>query len=113
MERATASPYLALAAARFIRLTEHGVAIAGDFDDPTDLIRPDHPKGGLGNKRYDDVHYRQVKNLLIRARESALSAREYVADQFTVELPTVDRWIREAKARGILARDLGTRDPRT
>lgn len=95
---------LALAAARFIRFTEHGIAIAGDFDDPTDLMRPDHPKGGRGNK-YDDVHYRQVRNLLIQARESGLSPRDYVAKQFTVELPTVDRWIREAKARGILARD--------
>jgi len=95
---------LALAAARFIRLTESGVAVAGDFDDPTDLVRPDHPKGGRGNK-LDDVHYRQVRNLLIRAREIGLSPREYVAEQFQVELPTVDRWIREAKARNILARD--------
>ncbi|MDY6871292.1 MAG: hypothetical protein SV966_12520 [Actinomycetota bacterium] len=101
---------LALAAARFIRYTEHGIAIAGDTDDPTDLMRPDHPKGGRGNK-YADVHYRQVRNLLIQARESGLSPRDHVAKQFTVELPTVDRWIKEAKARGILARDWARATP--
>jgi len=95
---------LALAASRFISLTENGVELAGDFDEPTGLIRPDHPKGGRGYK-LGDVHYRQVKNLLIRAREVGLAPREYVAEQFQVELPTVDRWIREAKARNILARD--------
>lgn len=95
---------LTLAAARFIGLTEYGVGSAGDFDDPTNLRRPDHPKGGRGNK-YDDVHYRQVAALLIRAREIGLSPRDYVAEQFTVELPTVDRWIREAKRREILPRD--------
>jgi hypothetical protein len=95
---------LALAAARFISLTEHGVGLAGDFDDPTSLRRPDHPKGGRGHK-YDDVHYRQVTALLLRAREIGLSPRDYVAEQFMVELPTVDRWIREAKRREILPRD--------
>ena len=95
---------LTLAAARFIGLTEYGVGLAGDFDDPTSLRRPDHPKGGRGNK-YDNVHYQQVTALLIRAREIGLSPRHYVAEQFTVELPTVDRWISEAKRREILPRD--------
>jgi hypothetical protein len=101
---------LALAAMRFIGLTEWGVAEAGDFDDPTNLMRPDHPKGGRG-KKLDDVHYRQVRNMLIGARQNGLSPREYVAGQFTVELPTVDRWIREAKARNILERDWARTTP--
>lgn len=49
--------------------------------------------------------------LLIRAREIGLSPREYVAEQFGVEPPTVDRWIREAKSRDILERDWARTTP--
>lgn len=93
---------LAKAAARFIGLTEHGVALAGEFDNPTDLERPDH----RGNRKLDAVHYREVARLLRAARGMGLPPREYVAEQFApVSLPTVDRWIAEAKRRNFLRRD--------
>lgn len=102
---------LAKAAARFISLTEYGVSLAGDFDDPTDLLRPDHVqparRPGRANK-LDDVHYRQVANLLRAAREIGMPPREYVAEQLGGALPTVDRWIAEAKRRKFLPRDWAT-----
>jgi hypothetical protein len=96
---------LAKAAARFILLTEFGVGLAGDAYDPTDLRRPDH----RGNRQLDDVHYRQVAKLLLWAREIGESPRDYVREQFEpVSLPTVDRWIKQAKKRGFLRRDWAT-----
>jgi hypothetical protein len=96
---------LAKAAARFIGLTERKVSLAGDFEDPTNLIRPDHEPGG---RTLDDVHYRQVANLITTAREWGLSPREHVAAQLEASLPTVDRWIKEAKNRGFLPRNWST-----
>jgi hypothetical protein len=97
---------LAKAAARFINLTEYGVALAGDIDNPTDLERPDHLRG---NRKYDAVHYREVARLLMAARRMGLPPREYVAERFApVSLPTVDRWIAEAKKLGFLRRDWAT-----
>ena len=93
---------LAKAAARFIGLTERKVALAGEEEDSTELIRPDH---GPGKRTLNDVHYRQVANLLTAAREWGLSPREHVATRLEASLPTVDRWIREAKQRGFLPRD--------
>jgi hypothetical protein len=96
---------LAKAAARFISLTEFGVGLAGDFDNPTDLQRPDHRR----NRELSAVHYREVARLLKAARGMGLSPREYVRKQFEpVSLPTVDRWIKEAKKRGFLRRDWAT-----
>jgi hypothetical protein len=109
IELNTASPRsvrrLAKAAARFIGLTERKVSLAGDFEDPTNLIRPDHEPGG---RTLDDVHYRQVANLITTAREWGLSPREHVAAQLRASLPTVDRWIKEAKNRGFLPRNWST-----
>jgi hypothetical protein len=105
---------LAKAAARFISLTEHGVAVAGDFDDPTDLLRPDYvrPSRRPGRAtKLDDVHYRQVANLLRAAREIGLPPREYVADRLGGATPTIDRWIAEAKRRRFLPRDWATALP--
>jgi hypothetical protein len=96
---------LAKAAARFIGLTELKVCLAGDFEDPTNLVRPDH---GAGERVLDDVHYRQVANLLTTAREWGLSPREHVCATLKASLPTVDRWIKEAKKRGFLPRDWST-----
>lgn len=96
---------LAKAAARFISLTEFGIVTAGDTYDPTDLRQPDH----RSNRKLDDVHFRQVAKLLLWAREIGESPREYVRDQFEpVSLPTVDRWIAEAKRRNFLRRDWAT-----
>jgi hypothetical protein len=100
---------LAKAAARFISLSEHRVAMAGDAYDPTNLQRPDLEPPGRSNRKLDDAHYRQVRNLLLWAREIGESPREYVAERFApVSLPTVDRWIAEAKRRGFLRRDWAT-----
>lgn len=97
---------LAKAAARFIALTEHGVSLAGDVYDPTDLLRPDIEPPN--RRKLDDAHYRQVAKLLLWAREIGESPREYVADRLGSPLPTVDRWIKQAKQRGFLRRDWAT-----
>ena len=103
---------LAKAAARFIALTEHGVEMAGDVYDPTGLRRPDLEPPG--RRKLDDAHYRQVAKRLLWAREIGESPREYVANQFGSPLPTVDRWIKQAKDRGFLRRDWATAaDPTT
>lgn len=102
---------LAKAAARFIILSEHGVAEAGDVYDQTSLQRPDIERGprkrGRGHA-LDDVHYRQVARLLLWAREIGESPREYVADRLGGSLPAVDRWIAESKRRSFLRRDWAT-----
>ena len=98
---------LAKAAARFIGVTEHGMTLAGDEHDPTELLRPDIEPPN--RRKLDDAHYRQVAKLLMWAREIGESPREYVAAQFApTSLPTVDRWLAEAKKRGFLRRDWAT-----
>jgi hypothetical protein len=49
-----------------------------------------------------------VAKLLLWAREIGESPREYVADRLGSPLPTVDRWIKQAKQRGFLRRDWAT-----
>ena len=44
-------------------------------------------------------------NLITAARENGFAPREYVAEHLRGSLPTVDRWIAEAKRRRILPRD--------
>ncbi|MGO9154112.1 hypothetical protein [Mycobacterium sp.] len=96
---------LAAAAARFIVLTEGGVELP-EADDTTALLRPDRSAPGSGKRPVlDDAHYRQVANLLLAAREIGLPPRDYVVDRFGASLPTVDRWIAEAKRRRFLPRD--------
>lgn len=94
---------LAKAAARFISLTEHGIGVAGDEYDPTDLRRPDIEPPT--RRKLDEAHYRQVAKLLLWAREIGESPREYVSAQLSTSLPTVDRWIAKAKKLGFLRRD--------
>jgi hypothetical protein len=96
---------LAKAAAHFIGLTEYRLALPSDYDDPTSLTRPDQVPGG---RTLDDVHYKRVAELLTTAREWGVSPREHVAARLGASLPTVDRWIREAKKRGFLPRDWST-----
>ncbi len=97
---------LTKAAARFIALTEYGIAVAGDVYDSTNLRRPDIEPPN--RRKLDDAHYRQVANLLLWAREIGESPREYVAYQLGSPLPTVDRWIAKAKKLGFLRRDWAT-----
>jgi hypothetical protein len=102
---------LARAAARFIALGEGPLGPVVTIDelyDPTVLARPDRPPKGGKHRKLDDVHYRQVAALLVRAREIGEPPRQYVADQLGGSLPTVDRWIKEAKKRGRLRRDWAT-----
>lgn len=94
---------LAAAAARHIRLTERGFITIQELEDDEILrLRPDYKPDG--NTR-DDTHYRYVKHLLLSARELGVPAREYVKQRMNTSIPTVDRWIREAKNRGILTQD--------
>lgn len=95
---------LTRAAARFIGLTEGGAALAG-VQRPG--IEPEPRQRGRGHA-LGDAHYRQVAELLLQAREIGESPREYVADRLGASLPTVDRWIKEAKRRGFLRRDWAT-----
>ncbi|OBY30804.1 hypothetical protein [Mycolicibacter kumamotonensis] len=98
---------LAKAAAQFISMTEHGVANAGDMFDPTGLSRPDL-EPGKRRRNLGPEHYRQVAARLEWAREIGLPPREHVADYYGVALPTLDRWIKQAKQRGFLRRDWST-----
>lgn len=98
---------LAKAAAQFISMTEHGVTNVGDLFDPTGSTRPDL-EPGKRRRNLGPEHYRQVAALLQEAREIGLPPRQHVADYFGVALPTLDRWIAEAKKRGFLPRDWST-----
>lgn len=95
---------LAKAAAQFISLTEHGVSDVGDLHDPTGLARPDL-EPPRRRRNLGDEHYRQVAAHLVWAREIGVPPREFAAEQFKVALPTLDRWIKEAKKRNYLRRD--------
>lgn len=98
---------LAKAAAKFISMTEYGVAEAGDVFDPTGSARPDL-EPGKRRRNLGPEHYRQVAALLLKAREIGVPPRDDVADYFGVAKPTLDRWIAEAKRRGFLPRDWST-----
>lgn len=98
---------LARAAAQFISMTEHGVANAGDLFDPTGQGRPDL-EPGRRRRNLGPEHYRQVAARLEYAREIGLPPREHVSDYYGVALPTLDRWIKQAKERGFLRRDWST-----
>ncbi|GFG68081.1 hypothetical protein MKUB_55710 [Mycobacterium kubicae] len=98
---------LAKAAAQFISMTEHGVVNAGDLFDPTGQARPDL-EPGRRRRNLGPEHYRQVAARLEYAREIGLSPREHVSDYYGVALPTLDRWIKQAKERGFLRRDWST-----
>jgi hypothetical protein len=98
---------LAKAAAQFISMTEHGVANVGDLFDPTGKARPDLEPGKRRRSRGPE-HYRQVAARLEYAREIGVPPREHVAEYYGVALPTLDRWIAEAKKRRFLRRDWST-----
>jgi hypothetical protein len=94
---------LAAAAARHIRLTERGFITADELEDDEILrLRPDYRPDG---RNLDDAHYRYVVHLLTSARELGLSPREYVKQRMHTSIPTVDRWIRQAKQLEILDPD--------
>jgi len=98
---------LARAAAQFISMTEYGVANVGDLFDPTAQARPDL-EPGRRRRNLGPEHYRQVAARLEYAREIGLPPREHVSDYYGVALPTLDRWIKQAKERGFLRRDWST-----
>ncbi|SUP19588.1 Uncharacterised protein [Tsukamurella pulmonis] len=105
---------LTKAAARFITQGEHGIATPDQLEDATVVDRPDldpiSRRNSVGRRNLDDAHYRQVARLMVTAREMGEIPREHVAQQLGgVPLPTLDRWVREAKKRGFLARDWATR----
>lgn len=88
-------------------MTEHGISDAGDVYDPTGAARPDLPEPKR-RRNLGDEHYRQVAAQLSWAREIGVAPSDYVAHHFGVTLPTLDRWIAEAKKRGFLRRDWST-----
>lgn len=96
---------LAKAAARFIARADGAFVGVQDLRDPTLELQPERPASGGTRRKLDDTHYRQVAYLLTAAREAGESPREYVADRLGTSLPSVDRWIAEAKRRGHLRRD--------
>lgn len=94
---------LAAAAARHIRLTERGFITVDELEDDEILrLRPDYKPDG---RNLDDAHYRYVAHLLMSARELGLSPREYVKQRMHTSIPTVDRWIKQAKVLGFLDPD--------
>jgi hypothetical protein len=98
---------LAKAAARFISMTEYGIVDVSDLHDPTGSARPDL-ESPRRRRNLGDEHYRQVAARLKWGREIGVPPREFAAEQFGVALPTLDRWIKEAKDRGFLRRDWAT-----
>jgi len=94
---------LAAAAARFIGIDELPFAVAGDL--PDDDVRRRRPDYRPGARPRDDTHFVYISQLLTRARALGLSPREHVAAEMGVSIPTVDRWIKEAKNRGHLPGD--------
>lgn len=99
---------LASAAARFISSKDFAFAMFDEMDDPAAALRPDRPPNGGRNRKLDDVHYRQVADLLRTAREYGYPPREFVSERLGASIPTVDRWIKEAKKRNHLPRDWAT-----
>lgn len=102
---------LAAAAARHIKITERGFITVDELEDDEIIrLRPDYEpgKGELG-----DTHYRYVAHLLTSALEAGESPREYVKQRLNSSIPTVDRWIREAKERGFLPLDWRTNNGST
>lgn len=104
---------LAKAAAQFISRVDGAIVTPYELDDPTLLLRPERPHDGGRRRKLDDVHYRQVSQLLIAARENGFAPRKYVAEHLRGSLPTVDRRIAEAKRRQILPRDWSTTNEET
>lgn len=100
---------LANAAARWISRADGKFTTPDEINDRTVTLRPDRPPsgraGGGKDRKLDDVHYRQVAELLTTARQSGFPPREYVAEHLGAAIPTVDRWIAEAKRRNFLRRD--------
>ncbi|WP_341267043.1 hypothetical protein [Gordonia malaquae] len=98
---------LAHAAAMFIAYADGAFTTIREVEDPALNTRPEN----RGRQVLDDAHYRNVADLLMRAQQLGHSSpRQAVRDQMygRPSLPTVDRWIREAKVRGYLARDWST-----
>lgn len=108
---------LASAAARWIARVDGSFIGVTDLRNPSRDLRPDHTPGDGKRRKLDDVHYREVAELLMEGRLIGESPREYVRGQLGGEslpsVPTVDRWIAEAKRRGFLPRDWATNDAAT
>lgn len=98
---------LAHAAAHFISHADGAFVTPEELDDPVRSVRPEVVE--RRRTHLDDEHYRDVARLLMAARrEGARSPRKVVAQQRGWEVPTLDRWINEAKLRGHLPRDWAT-----
>ncbi|MRH91554.1 hypothetical protein GFY24_29640 [Nocardia sp. SYP-A9097] len=107
--RTTPVRRLASAAAWFITQADGQFLTVDEVREPRRLSRPER----AASRHLDADHYRRVSAALMSARRIGAPAREAVAVQFRtadkpVPLATVDRWIREAKARGYLRRDWRT-----
>lgn len=96
---------LAATAARFIAHADGAFVTPDEIADPTLTRRPEVAERRGRRPRLDDDHYRQVAALLVEARKLGYPPREYVGNEMHAAIPTVDRWIREAKRRGVLRRD--------
>ncbi|BBX83549.1 hypothetical protein [Mycolicibacterium aubagnense] len=105
---------LANAAARWIACVDGSFIGVKELRNPTLTLRPERPADGGKRRKLDDIHYRQVADLLIAARTIGEPPRKYVRDQLgPASVATVDRWIAEAKERKFLPRDWATNDAAT
>ncbi|BAX97123.1 hypothetical protein MSTE_01806 [Mycobacteroides stephanolepidis] len=105
---------LANAAAQWIARMDGAFTTVAELRNPTLDLRPERAPDGGKRRKLDDVHYRQVADLLIAARTIGERPREYVREQLgPASIPTVDRWIAEAKRRGFLPRDWATNEAAT
>lgn len=99
---------LAAAAAKLVVFPRDDL-VGGQLDGPDfeNYARPDQPQRETSGRRgrpvlYDDAHYRAVAEEARRARAEGSSARAAIAKRFHTSEPNADRWMRAARARGLL-----------
>lgn len=98
---------IAQAVARFVTHHDGAFTTPDEIEEPTKVLRPDEADG-RGRRKLDDTYYRQVAELLVKARERGFPPRDYVARRLRTPKPTLDRHITEAKRREFLPRDWAT-----
>lgn len=82
-------------------------------DDPEEFDRAaaeavaalkSRPEASTARGKLDDAHYRRVAEHVSKAT-AAGKTRKDIAPELKTTVPTLDRWIREAKERGLLGTD--------
>lgn len=79
-------------------------ALAGQHRELNAVVRAlEAPEKPPGQRSWDDSHYERVAEVYRAADGVGRPPRQVIADRWHVGLPTVSRWLREARRRGHLA----------